>query len=95
MSVPSPGCPAFGDDSVLERPEAREAAAETCVRPGLHTPSAGTHGVTWWDPRALDLGREEEAGLRQQTILVVTRAMPPVAERRHTSRGRLGARLRS
>ena len=69
--APSPGCPAFGDDSVLERPEAREAAAETCVRPGLHTPSAGTHGVTWWDPRALDsFGREEEAGLRQQRILV-------------------------
>ena len=69
-SVPAPGCPAFGEDSVLERPEGLETAAETSVRPGLHSPSAGTHGVVWWDPRVLDLDREEEAGLRQQRILV-------------------------
>jgi ATP-dependent exoDNAse (exonuclease V) beta subunit len=55
---------------VLERPEGLDTGAETSVRPGLHTPSAGTHGVVWWDPRALDLDREEEAGLRQQRILV-------------------------
>jgi ATP-dependent exoDNAse (exonuclease V) beta subunit len=68
-SVSAPGCPAFGEDTVLERPESQELAAETSVRPGLHTPSAGTHGVVWWDPHGLDLAREEEAGLRQQRIL--------------------------
>ena len=39
------------------------------VRPGLHLPQAGGHGVVWWDPHALDLDRQEEVGLRQQRIL--------------------------
>jgi ATP-dependent exoDNAse (exonuclease V) beta subunit len=66
---PAPGCPAFGRDTVLDRPEeaARTAAA---IRPGLHRPQAGTHGVVWWDPRALDLEREPDGGLRRESLLV-------------------------
>jgi ATP-dependent helicase/nuclease subunit A len=66
---PAPGCPAFGRDTVLDRPEeaARTAAA---IRPGLHRPQAGTHGVVWWDPRALDLDREPDSGLRRESLLV-------------------------
>jgi len=65
---PAPGCPAFGRDTVLDRPEeaARTAAA---IRPGLHRPQAGTHGVVWWDPRALDLDREPDGGLRRESLL--------------------------
>jgi len=65
---PAPGCPTFGRDTVLDRPEAaaRTAAA---VRPGLHRPQAGKHGVVWWDPRALDLDREPDGGLRRESLL--------------------------
>jgi ATP-dependent exoDNAse (exonuclease V) beta subunit len=64
----APGCPPFGDDSVLERsPRARLDAPP--VRPGLHAARAGGGPVVWWDPRALALDREEEVGLRQQQIL--------------------------
>ena len=64
---PAPGCPPFGDDSTLERRGNRDA--EDSVMPGLHKPEQGTHGVVWWDPRALELDKVEEAGLRQQRIL--------------------------
>ena len=63
------GCPPFGDDSVLERPDRSERDAETSVAPGLHTPRAGAPEVVWWDPAALGLGKEPEGGLRQQRIL--------------------------
>ncbi len=66
------GCPPFGDDTVLERPFGRDA--EGGVMPGAHVPEQGTHTVVWWDPKALELGKEEEAGLRQQRILAVDKA---------------------
>src|SRR5258708_4797774 len=36
---------------------------------GLHLSKKGNHRVVWWDPRALELDKQEEAGLRQQRIL--------------------------
>jgi ATP-dependent helicase/nuclease subunit A len=67
-SQPARGCPPFGRDSVLERhPEAYYGDA---VAPGEHVPDAGEHRVVWWDPRALELDREVDTGLRQQAILV-------------------------
>ncbi|WP_437288216.1 UvrD-helicase domain-containing protein [Sorangium sp. So ce406] len=63
------GCPPFGTDTVLERPARCEADERDAVAPGEHTPMAGSHRVVWWDPSALDLDREPEAGLRQQRIL--------------------------
>ena len=66
---PGPGCPDFGDDSVLERPPRVERGADGSVAPGRHVPRAGTSPVVWWDPAALGLGREVEGGLRQQRIL--------------------------
>jgi ATP-dependent exoDNAse (exonuclease V) beta subunit len=68
-SLPAPGCPAFGEDSVVERPESSGKGTSASVRPGLVRPDAGTHAVTWWDPRALELDVEEDVGLRQQKIL--------------------------
>ena len=67
----APACPPFGDDSVLERPSKTERDKRSAVRPGLHLPQSGTHTVVWWDPRALKLGAEQAAGLRQQRILAV------------------------
>jgi ATP-dependent exoDNAse (exonuclease V) beta subunit len=68
-SEPAPGCPAFGEDSVLERPEACDKGRTASVRPGLVRPEAGEHTVVWWDPSALKLDVEEDVGLRQQRIL--------------------------
>ncbi len=65
----APGCPAFaGDDTVLEWPEKAQRSPQRAVAPGLHT-SRGGHHVVWWDPKALDLGKENEAGLRQRKLL--------------------------
>jgi ATP-dependent exoDNAse (exonuclease V) beta subunit len=65
----APGCPAFGNDSVFERPETARVGATASVAPGLHRPSLGSHRVAWWDPRLLAQDREPTAGLRQQRIL--------------------------
>jgi ATP-dependent helicase/nuclease subunit A len=64
---PAPGCPSFGNDSVLERPG--DFGPTHAVQPGLHTPQLGSGGVVWWDPKALGLDKKAEAGLRQQRIL--------------------------
>jgi len=66
---PAPGCPAFGEDSVYERPESVHHGAEASVRPGLHVPAVGTHHVVFWDPSRLELDKQDEVGLRQQRIL--------------------------
>jgi ATP-dependent exoDNAse (exonuclease V) beta subunit len=83
-AIAAPGCPAFGDDSVLERPERTARDADHSVKPGLHAPQRGTHRVVWWDPRVLDLEKEEDAGLRQQRILAADEGgMAAAGERAH------------
>ena len=46
------GCPAFGDDTVVERPQ-NALRRPGSVSPGLHQPVAGEHRVVWWDPAIL------------------------------------------
>ena len=72
QSGSAPGCPMFGDDSVVERgPE----GCPSCERFGQAWPaSADADGppVVWWDPAALSLEVEEveeQAPLRHQRIL--------------------------
>jgi ATP-dependent helicase/nuclease subunit A len=67
----APGTPAFGDDTVSERPEKALRKHES-VMPGLHAPEAGSHRVVWWDPRAplLKLGLNPSIGIRQEKILI-------------------------
>ena len=77
----APGCPAFGKETVLDRPE--NALAPLSVSPGLHRPRAGTHEVVWWDPHALELGKEPEGGLRSNDLLV-EHASPAAAEAART-----------
>jgi ATP-dependent exoDNAse (exonuclease V) beta subunit len=62
----APGTPPFGGDTVLDRPG--HAMIEP-IYAGLHRSRKGNHAVVWWDPRALELDKQEEAGLRQQRIL--------------------------
>ncbi|MBX3189757.1 MAG: UvrD-helicase domain-containing protein [Labilithrix sp.] len=70
-SRPAAGCPAFGEDTVLERSEEASRGTASAVRPGQHRPSVGEHDVVFWDPRALKLDREDDAGQRQQKILAL------------------------
>jgi ATP-dependent exoDNAse (exonuclease V) beta subunit len=65
----APGCPAFGDDTVKERPPGAGRGPDGAVAPGQHRPQVGDHPVVWWDPKVLDLDREHDIGLRQQRIL--------------------------
>ena len=65
-----PGCPAFGGDSVKDRPD-NAARPLGSVVPGLHHPEAGAHSVVWWDPSVLKLGVQESVGLKQQRLLEV------------------------
>ncbi|MBI2388793.1 MAG: UvrD-helicase domain-containing protein [Deltaproteobacteria bacterium] len=67
---PAEGCPRFSGDSVFERPANAKGGPDDAVAPGEHVPERGAHRVVWWCPRALDLGREVDVGLRQQAILV-------------------------
>ncbi len=57
----------FGKDSVLDRPD--HARVTSTVVPGFHAPRAGDHEILVFDPKVLSLGKEDEAGLRQQKIL--------------------------
>ena len=62
----SPGVPAFGVDSVLDRPFDPETG-QPSVRPGLH--SIEGRRVVWWDPAALALGAEPTHGMRQAELM--------------------------
>ena len=68
-SSPAPGCPAFGEDSVLDRGPKGIAPPGGSVRPGLHPPIGHGSEIVWWDPAMLELDVQEEASLRQQRIL--------------------------
>ena len=67
----APGCPAFGEDSVLERPEGDTPGRDN-VRPGLHEFGESVddrYGVVWWDPRRLTLDVQRVFGLRREDLI--------------------------
>jgi ATP-dependent helicase/nuclease subunit A len=68
-SQPAPGCPAFGEESVLERGPKGKPPAAGSVRPGLHVRAASGAPVVWWDPVVFALEVEALAPLRHQRIL--------------------------
>ncbi len=65
----APGCPPFGTTTVLKWPERMDGPPPVAIRPGLHRPLLGEHGVVWWDPALLQLGIEGNFGLRREQIL--------------------------
>ncbi|TMA29802.1 MAG: ATP-dependent deoxyribonuclease subunit A [Deltaproteobacteria bacterium] len=73
---PAPGCPPFGKETVLDRPP--NILTQLPVSPGLHD-----SGVVWWDPRALDLEKEMEGGVRSHDLLVEGGAPSEAAARGH------------
>jgi ATP-dependent exoDNAse (exonuclease V) beta subunit len=68
-SSPAPGCPAFGDESVLDRGPKGKVPSGGSVRPGLHASMGDRPEIVWWDPAVLGLDVEEEVSLRQRRIL--------------------------
>jgi len=65
----APGCPRFGDDSVLRRGPDVDRFPTDSVAPGQHRPRLGTAPVVWWDPAVLDLDRAIGGGMRQRQVL--------------------------
>jgi ATP-dependent exoDNAse (exonuclease V) beta subunit len=68
-SGPAPGCPEFGEDTVLDRGPKGQSPATGSVRPGLHRPAANGPPVVWWDPAVLPPEPEQHAPLRHQRVL--------------------------
>ena len=67
VSGAAPGCPKFADTTVLNRP--LDMPDEVSVRPGLHVPRVGSHGVVWFDPAALRLKAEHAEGTENEQVL--------------------------
>ncbi|MCB9659518.1 MAG: UvrD-helicase domain-containing protein [Sandaracinaceae bacterium] len=63
-SGPAPGCPDFGESSVLDAEQPEET-----VRPGLHEGLRGGVSVVWWDPALLPRV-DDPGGSRHASLLV-------------------------
>ncbi len=68
-SSPAPGCPEFGDSSVLRRPNEMPDQPDGSVRPGLHRFAEGAYDVVWWDPASLTLEAPTSRGLWREELL--------------------------
>jgi len=77
-----PGCPVFGDDSVVVRPP-KAPPKSRAVAPGLHRAQAGGHQVVWWDPARLKLDARETMGLRQHRLLMADKGERVAAQGAH------------
>jgi ATP-dependent helicase/nuclease subunit A len=66
-SAAAPGCPPFGDTTVLNRPP--DQPEEVSVKPGLHVPRKGLHPVVWFDPAALALRIDRTDGVENEQVL--------------------------
>jgi len=67
ISGAAPGCPKFGDTTVLNRPA--DQPEEVSVKPGLNYPKAGSHEVVWFDPAVLNLRVPRTAGVENEQVL--------------------------
>jgi ATP-dependent exoDNAse (exonuclease V) beta subunit len=70
ISEPAPGCPKFGFTTVLNRPV--DQPEEVSVKPGLHKPQYGSHGVVWFDPAVLKLEAPKTEGVENEQVLTGT-----------------------
>src|SRR5262249_8136126 len=68
--APPLSCPAFGEDSVMQRAD-QDTPGRDNMRPGLHVLGAtgAEYGVTWWDPHVLELDVEPAFGIRRQDLI--------------------------
>ena len=61
------GCPELGTDNCI-RPNG-VLRQKGSVTPGEHRPEAGDHRVVWWDPKVLELGKQEDVGSRLNKLI--------------------------
>jgi ATP-dependent exoDNAse (exonuclease V) beta subunit len=88
----APGCPRFGESTVLNRPP--EQSEEVSVKPGLHTPKAGGHEVVWFDPGVLGLEAARTDGVDNENVLQGTPEQAAEGLRRYEEwRERRAARI--
>jgi hypothetical protein len=69
LPVVAPGCPRFGDDTVIDRPAKSPVLPGDGIRPGMHKPRRGHHRVVWWDPELLEDSTAGKPGVRRYSIL--------------------------
>jgi ATP-dependent helicase/nuclease subunit A len=81
VSANAPGCPPFGNATVLNRPP--DQSEEVSVKPGLHDPSAGDHTVVWFDPAVLALRVPEAEGVENEQVFVGSREQAEDGLRRY------------
>jgi ATP-dependent helicase/nuclease subunit A len=62
------GCPKFGDDTVVARPQ-NALRPQGSVSPGLHQPEVGAHRVVWWDPGVLPLSTQGRISTKLREFL--------------------------
>ncbi len=67
VSAAAPGCPPFGQRTVLNRPP--ELTEEVSVKPGLHHARTGGGEVCWFDPALLHLAEKEQDALVNEQLL--------------------------
>ncbi len=67
--VVAPGCPRFGNETVIDRPEKSPVLPGKGIRPGSHKPLRGAHDVVWWDPYLLVDSPKGKPGIRRYQIL--------------------------
>jgi len=91
-SEEAPGCPPFGWSTVLNRPP--EYEEEVSVKPGLHRPKAGAHGVVWFDPLVAKRGAVSSEGVENEQVLNGTAQQAAEGLRVYEEwRGRRAARI--
>ncbi|HLK66148.1 MAG TPA: UvrD-helicase domain-containing protein [Bryobacteraceae bacterium] len=81
ISGKAPGCPRFGDATVLTRPA--EHREEISVKPGLHYPKTGSHTVVWFDPAVLALRVAKAEGIENEQVFSGTAAQSAEGLRRY------------
>src|SRR5207244_3292322 len=69
-------------DVVLDRPD-DQLRFTIPLAAGQHVPRSGKHRVVVWDPRALELDKEPDAGLRRETLLADGGGTSEAGQRAH------------
>ncbi len=81
ISETAPGCPKFGETTVLNRPADRWE--EVSVKPGLHHPKIGSHPVVWFDPSVLALRVSRAEGVENEQVFNGTPEQAAEGRRRY------------
>jgi ATP-dependent exoDNAse (exonuclease V) beta subunit len=91
VAAKAPGCPPFGERTVLNRPP--ELAEEVSVKPGLHHARTGGGAVCWFDPALLHLAEKEQDALVHEQLLKGTPEQARAGKKRYQEWARQRAEM--